>query len=64
MELNMANNTDTTNLHGRTIDWNSEVRKAWGQEWNRAETEYEFSNGRKFERRTDQAAIYATSPDH
>ena len=48
----------------RVIDWNAEVRKSWGPEWNKPEIEYEFSNGRKFERRTGDAAIYGTSPDH
>lgn len=47
----------------RVIDWNAEVRKAWGPEWNKPEVEYEFSNGRKFERRTEDAAIYVGSPD-
>lgn len=47
---------------GKTIDWNAEVRKKWGPEWNRPEVEYDFS-GRKFYRRTQDAAIYASSPD-
>lgn len=46
-----------------TFDWNAEVRKAWGPEYNKPEVSYEFSNGRKFELRTEDAAIYATSPD-
>jgi hypothetical protein len=37
----------------RTIDWNAEVRKIWGKDWNAPEIEYEFSNGRKFEKRTE-----------
>ena len=41
----------------------AEVRRIWGPEWNKPEVEYEFSNGRKFERRTEDAAIYSTSPD-
>lgn len=47
----------------RVIDLNAEIKKVWGPEWNRAETAYEFSNGRKFELRTGDAAIYETSPD-
>lgn len=47
----------------RTIDWNAEVRKAWGPKWNEPETSYEFSNGRKFKLRTEDAAIYSSSPD-
>lgn len=46
-----------------TLDWNAKVREAYGPEWNKAETAYEFSSGRKFELRTGDAAIYATSPD-
>jgi hypothetical protein len=47
----------------RVIDMNAEVRKALGTEWNKPETSYEFSSGRKFELRTEDAAIYASSPD-
>lgn len=45
------------------LDWNAEVRKAWAEKWNQPETSYEFSNGRKFDLRTGDAAIYVTSPD-
>lgn len=48
----------TPDVTGRTIDWNAEVRKAWGAEWAKPEVEYEFSNGRKFVRRTDESGIY------
>lgn len=41
----MAENLVTT----RTIDYAAWVRKLWGKEWNKPETVYEFSNGRKFE---------------
>jgi len=37
----------------REIDLNAEVRRLWGAEWNKPEVEYEFSNGRTFERRTE-----------
>lgn len=46
----------------RTIDMNAEVRKALGPALNKPEMSYEFSNGRKFELRTEDAAIYSTSP--
>jgi len=48
---------------GTVIDWNAEVRKVWGPNWNKPETAYEFSNGRKFELRTEDASIYSSSPD-
>ena len=43
---------------GKVIDLNAEIRKIWGPEWNKPTVEYEFSNGRKFERRTEDSAIY------
>jgi hypothetical protein len=46
------------NVTVRQIDLNAEIRKIWGPEWNKPTVEYEFSNGRKFERRTEEAAIY------
>ena len=39
---------------GKTLDWNAEVRKSWGATWNKPEVEYEFSNGKKFVRRTSE----------
>jgi hypothetical protein len=47
----------------RTIDLGAEARKDWGAKWNAPETSYEFSNGRKFELKTEDASIYASSPD-
>ena len=47
----------------RTIDLAAEAKKLLGPKWNAPETSYEFSNGRKFELRTGDAAIYSTSPD-
>lgn len=45
---------DTDNLvTTRAIDLNAVVRKAWGKDWAKPEVEYEFSNGRKFEKRTE-----------
>ena len=52
-----------TEVNFRTIDLSAEVKKIWGPKWNAPEVSYEFSNGRKFERRTEDAAIYETSPD-
>lgn len=58
----MANNNETPVVF-REIDLAAEIRKIWGAHWNAPETSYEFSNGRKFELRTGDAGIYATSPD-
>ena len=46
----------------RELNLSAEIKKIWGPEWNKPEIEYEFE-GRKFTRRTGDAAIYATSPD-
>ena len=61
----MANNNggNETDVVTRVYNWNAEVKKIWGAEWNKPELEYDF-NGRKFYRRTGDAAIYASSPDH
>lgn len=47
----------------RVIDMAAEARKAWGPDWSKPETSYEFSNGRKFVLKTEDASIYATSPN-
>jgi len=47
----------------RTLDISAEAKKLLGAKWNAPEPAYEFSNGRKFELRTGDAAIYASSPD-
>lgn len=47
----------------RSIDLSAEIRKIWGPKWNAPEISYEFSNGRKFELRTGDSAIYSSSPD-
>lgn len=52
-----------TEVNFREIDLAAEVKKIWGVKWNAPEPAYEFSNGRKFELRTEDAAIYETSPD-
>lgn len=46
----------------REINLSSEVKKMYGPEWNKPELAYEFSNGRKFFLKTEDAAIYETSP--
>lgn len=55
--------SDDHNPVFRTIDMNAEVKKLLGKKWNEPSPAYEFSNGRKFELRTGDAAIYETSPD-
>ena len=47
----------------REIDLSAEIRKMYGKEWNEPVLEYEFSNGKKFYRRTQDAGVYETSPD-
>ena len=47
----------------KTVDLSAEVKKRWGPEWGKPSTSYEFSSGRKFELRTEDAAIYSSSPD-
>lgn len=32
----------------RTIDYGSQVRSAWGDDWMKKEVAYQFSNGREF----------------
>lgn len=36
----------TTPPSTRTIDWAAYVRKVWGDEWNRKDIVYVFSNGK------------------
>jgi len=60
----MATPVDTSQPPNfRTIDMNAEVRKVLGKKYNEPELAYEFSGGRKFYLRTEDAAIYETSPD-
>lgn len=42
----------------REVNWNAEVRKIWGEKWNKPEVAYVFSSGRTFELRTEDAGIY------
>jgi hypothetical protein len=53
---------DEHNVTGRTLDLAAEVRRLWGTEWNKPSVSYEFTD-RKFYLRTEDAAIYETSPD-
>lgn len=43
----------------RELDLGAEIKNIWGSKWNAPETEYEFSNGRKFDLRTSDSGIYA-----
>lgn len=47
----------------REINLSAEIKKMYGPKWNAPEIAYEWSNGRKHELRTGDAAIYETSPD-
>ena len=47
----------------REINLSAEIRRIYGPKWNAPELAYEFSNDRKFYLRTEDAAIYITSPD-
>ena len=58
----MANNNENDPVF-KEVNLSAEVKKIWGPEWNKPEVAYEFSNGRKFTLRTEDAAIYSTSPD-
>ncbi len=49
-----------TRVTTREFDLAAEVRRMWGKAWDEPEVEYEFSNGRVFKRRTEDAAIYRT----
>lgn len=59
----MANGNNETPVVFKQVDLSAEIKKLWGPKWNQPETSYEFSNGRKFQLRTEDAAVYSTSPD-
>ena len=42
----------------REINLSAEIKKIWGAKWNSPELAYEFSNGKKFYLRTEDAGIY------
>ena len=46
----------------RTVSITGEAIKAWGPEWGKPPTAYEFT-GRKFELQTEDAGIYSSSPN-
>lgn len=50
--------SDTAPSNFKVIDLNAEAKKMWGPEYNNPEKSYEFSNGRTFELRTEDAGIY------
>ncbi len=58
----MANNNENDPVF-KELNLSAEIKKIWGPQWNKPEVAYEFSNGRKFTLRTEDAAIYSTSPD-
>ncbi len=60
---NLSPSNPPNNISATTVDLAAEVRKIWGPAWNKPSTSYVFSNGREFELRTEDAAIYSSSPD-
>ena len=62
-DMAVENTLRPNNPSFKVLDLSAEVKKIWGPKWSSAEPAYEFSNGRKFELRTGDAAIYASSPD-
>lgn len=42
----------------RIINWAAEVRKEWGEDWNKPEPAYQFSNDRKFDDTGDNHGVY------
>lgn len=60
---NLSPTNPPNNISATVIDLSAEVRRIWGPSWNKPSVSYEFSNGRKFELMTQDAAIYASSPD-
>ena len=60
----MAAPEDKPNIvNFRTVDLGAEAKRKWGSKWSAPEPSYEFSNGKKFNLRTGDASIYASSPD-
>lgn len=55
---NLSPSNPPNNISAAERDLASEIRRIWGVEWNKPSAAYEFSNGRKFELRTEDAAIY------
>ena len=46
----------------REVNISAEIKRMYGPRWNEPELAYEFSNGRKFYLRTEDAGIYRNSP--
>jgi hypothetical protein len=42
----------------REVNLSAEIKRMYGPRWNEPELAYEFSNGRKFYLRTEDAGIY------
>lgn len=42
----------------RTINYGDEVKKIWGEEWNKRDYVYHFSNDRKFYEPLEQDVFY------
>ena len=42
----------------RVVSFGALVKKAWGDEWGKKDTAYEFSNGRKFQVSEPQGGPY------
>lgn len=55
--------SERTEVNFRELNVSAEIKKLWGPKWSAAEVSYEFSNDRKFYLKTEDAAIYETSPD-
>ena len=58
----MAQTDYTSDVVVRELDLNAKVRELWGVNWNKPEIAYRFSNGREYELRTEDAAIYLPQP--
>lgn len=54
----MADRLPPAKVVTREIDLAAYTRGLIGDAWNEPELEYEFSNGRQFKRRTEEAGIY------
>lgn len=55
------NYTPPARQEPRVIDLSAEVKRMLGKELDAPSVEYEFSNGKVFKRRTEEAEIYSDS---
>lgn len=53
----------TPQVQTRELSWKELCQKSWGRDWNKPDTAYEFSGGRKFES-TDSKQGGPYSPTH